>query len=295
MRELLIAEWQKMNGNRWLAGFLIWIYPVGAVATVVVMSLIALVSDSFADFIRQDPGLWTEQVIGALGIPTNAFGRILLIGFAVVVFAGEYQWGTWKNTVPRSTRSKLIISKFITLLVLVSVACILFALIWGLGRGVMVKVAGGEYGPALTGAILRDFLGDFVSRYLLVMLTVFISASLAALVAMATRSIMAGLMFGVGLAIAEPLAFIGLTLTASILEAPWILHLGRVLPYYHFDNAVSWIVNDLPSNLTSFAITLGPEYSFQDSLTLSLVVLLGWAIVLPALIIYLFQRQDITS
>ncbi|MCB0009170.1 MAG: ABC transporter permease [Anaerolineales bacterium] len=295
MRELLIAEWQKMTGNRWLAGFLIWIYPVGAVATVLVMSLIALVSDSFADFIRQDPGLWTEQVVGALGLPTNAFGRILLIGFAVVVFAGEYQWGTWKNTVPRSTRTKLIFSKFITLLVLVSVACILFALIWGLGRGLMVKIAGAEYGPALTGAVLRDFLGDFAGRYLLVMVTVFISASLAALVVMVTRSIMAGLMFGVGLAIAEPIAFIGLTLTASVLKAPWILHLGRALPYYHFDNAVSWIVNEAPSSLTSFALTLGPEYAFQDSLTVSLVVLVSWAIILPALIIYLFQRQDITS
>ena len=295
MFDLVIAEWLKMNGNRWVTGFLIWIYPVGAVATVVVMSIISLTSDSFSEFIRQDPGLWTENVIAALGLPTNAFGRILLVTFAVITFAGEYQWGTWKNTIPRSSRQQLVISKFIALLLIVSVSCLTFALIWGLGRGVVVTIAGAEYGPTLSSEVVGDFLGDFAGRYLLVIVSVFIAASQAAFIAMLGRSVLAGVLFGIGLALAEPIAFIGLAFGSNVLEMPWILHLGRILPYYHFDNAINWIVNELPSQLTTFGLGLGPEYQFQDSLTISLVVLILWATILPLIIIYFFRRQDITT
>ena len=295
MRNLIVAEWQKLNGNRWLAGFLIWIYPVGACATIVVMSLIAIYSEQFRGFINADPGTWTENVIGALGLPTNAFGRTLLVTFAVVAFAGEYQWGTWKNTIPRSSRVKLILSKFVAMLLMVSVSCLIFAIIWGVGRGIVVNIAGAEYGPPLTNDVLRDFLGDFAGRYVLVMISVFIAASQAAFIALLARSVLAGVIFGLGIAIAEPISFLGLTVASSIMEQPWILRLGRILPYYHFDNAINWIVNEAPSTLILFAADLGADYVFEDSLRTSIMVLILWALILPSLITLLFRRQDITS
>ncbi len=84
----------------------------------------------------------------------NLFGHTFLLGFTAVTFAGEYQWGTWKNIVPRQRRSLLIIAKFINLGVLILIAFGLMSLILGLGQGLLTRMAGVPYGPEVTSAQL---------------------------------------------------------------------------------------------------------------------------------------------
>ena len=59
--------------------------------------------------------MWTDTFMASWGFANNLFGRMFLLGFTAVTFAGEYQWGTWKNIIPRQRRSLLIMAKFINL------------------------------------------------------------------------------------------------------------------------------------------------------------------------------------
>ena len=115
MVNLFRAEWVKIAGNRWVAGCLVWIFPILAVAFVVLMSVIMALSPAARESFFEAPAQWTEQAVAIWNIPNNPLGRLVLLGFTAVVFAGEYQWQTWKNVVPRNRRSLLILIKFLAL------------------------------------------------------------------------------------------------------------------------------------------------------------------------------------
>ena len=120
MLSLLKAEWKKTTSNRMLSGFLIWIYPIGVGAFIAMMVLVSLLSESSARAMAAtSSGQWTTDMLSIWlfisAFPGNIFGRMLPLAFMAVTFAGEYQWSTWKNVVPRSTRSNLILAKFVTL------------------------------------------------------------------------------------------------------------------------------------------------------------------------------------
>ena len=113
MTSLFHAEWQKAVGNRWVTGFLVWIFPVGALAFVIFSCITMLLVSSFREVFAQDISTWTASMVGVWAFATNPFGRMFLIGFMAVTFAGEYQWQTWKNVIPRSSRTSLILVKFL--------------------------------------------------------------------------------------------------------------------------------------------------------------------------------------
>ena len=142
MRNLFRAEWIKIAGNRWVAGCLIWIFPLGAVAFLVLAGLVLALSSSARAGLRQDDAiLWTEQAISMWNFPNNPVGRLILLGFTAVVFAGEYQWQTWKNVVPRNRRAALILIKFLALGVFVVLAFSLMSALWTAGWAVLARIA----------------------------------------------------------------------------------------------------------------------------------------------------------
>ncbi len=62
MRDLFRAEWLKIAGNRWVSGCLIWIFPIAAIALLVVFALIlSLSSDAREGFRQDDSTLWTNN------------------------------------------------------------------------------------------------------------------------------------------------------------------------------------------------------------------------------------------
>ncbi|MBN1562199.1 MAG: hypothetical protein JXA10_00040, partial [Anaerolineae bacterium] len=240
--------------------------------------------------------LWTDAAISIWDIPNNPFGRMILLGFAAVVFAGEYQWRTWKNIVPRNRRAVLLLMKFIALGVFVVVAFVLMSIIWSIGWGVLAQIAGVDYGPAITGQVLADFAQDYTKQASLTFTSTMIAAGYAALAGMVTRSILGGVLVSFGITLFEGGLILGLMLIGWLLDIPRIVHIYQYMPFYNMANVTSWI-ND------HVALAMRPygedhEYSyivFSDSLAFSLIVLAVWVIGLYALIAYLFQRQDITT
>ncbi len=295
MVDLFRAEWQKAVGHRWAAGFLIWIFPVGAVGFVITMGVLALFSDSIRAGLVHEAPQWTTTMIFVWSFPNNLFGRMFLLGYTAFLFAGEYQWGTWKNTIPRRHRMALIGIKFLVLALLIVGAFVLMSVIMGVGRWFHAAVAGFPYGPAITGGVVRSFLADYALQAGLTFMSVLITAVIAALAAMAMRSILGGVMVGIGIAIVEPLSLALLLGVARLFDSVTVLHLFRFTPTYNIENISSWINGSTGLNLLKGPFSWFGAVAPVDGIGFSITVLLGWVVVGIATILILFQRQDITS
>jgi ABC-2 type transport system permease protein len=295
MRDLFRAEWLKIAGNRWVAGCLVWIFPLLAVGFVIVVgAILALSSPARHGFQNDTPAKWTEQAIGVWNIPNNPVGRLILLGFTAVVFAGEYQWNTWKNIVPRNRRVLLIVIKFIALGAFVVLAFVLMSIIWTLGYGLLTQIAGASYGPRISEKVMTTFAGDYALAASLAFTSTIIAAGYAALAGLFTRSILGGVLVGFAATFIENLSILGLVIIGYFLNIPRIVHLYRLTPGYNLTNVASWI-NDSHAVDMKVDVSSKVSYVFSDGLTFSVVVLVAWIIGLIALTAFLFRRQDITS
>lgn len=295
MLNLYRAELLKIIGNRWVTGLTLWIFPVGALGVVLLLAFLAGVMDDFAVQFFLEPPRWTKTMIDVWRFPTNILGQMFLIGLTAVAFAGEYQWGTWKNIVPRHRRAALILVKFLALGTLVLVTFVLMSLILGLGYGLIAKISGVSYGPAVTKTVLADFAQDYGFQAFVTFLTVLITAVYAAFAAMLTRSILGGVLVGLGIVVVEPILSFLLAPLAFNFNWPFLLTLIRFTPTYNIGNVISWVSQDAPNATIAFyyeAQGLAPP---ADSLGFSLLVLTVWVVVGIGLILWLFQRQDIHS
>lgn len=293
MISLYMAELQKTVGNRWVTGFLLWIFPVGALGVVLFVALLALLIDDFGVRFFNETPLWTTTMIGVWGFPTNTLGQMFLIGFTAVTFAGEYQWDTWKNILPRQRRAALIGAKFATMGTLVVFTFLLMSVIMGLGYGLIALISDLPYGPALSAQVLADFGRDFGLQMVLTLLSVLITAVYAAFTAMLMRSILGGVLVGLALVIVEPVFAFILAPLARMLEAPNLLKLVRFTPTYNVDNIRSWVTNDTPSQMLAWMQEMVQTTIPSDGIAFSLLVLTAWVVVGIGLIIGLFNRQDI--
>ncbi len=297
MIDLFRAEWGKIVGNRWVTGFLLWVFPVGAAAFFLIFAILILLIPSVQENMSAaEPTQWTDGAIGAWSFVSNIIGRMLLLGIISVNFAGEYQWGTWKNILPRTSRAKLLLAKFLALSAAILLAFGLMSFFFGLGNILLAKLLGQPILPPFTANLFRDFGKDYMIQMGLSFISIMLAAGVSALAAMKMRSILGGVMVGLGIAIAEPFAFAALFGLSRLFNQPLIFHLGRLLPFYNLDNASNWILNDKPS---IFSVPANDPtraaYAFTDSLNFSLGILALWAMLLTALILLLFQRQDISE
>lgn len=297
---LFRAEWQKTLGNRWVVGFLIWSFPVGALAFVIVMGLIIALVGTGGNTGTEELGLadaqWTDQAIATWSVPNSLMGRLLVVAFTSVVFAGEYQWQTWKGVIPRYNRVPLLLIKYVTVALLVVLTFVITSIILSVGWGILATLAGESYGPAITGAVVREFVLDYVQEAWLALTLTTISAGYAALAAMVTRSILGGVLVSVAATYAEGLSVLALILFAYFLDMPRIVELYRLTPSYNVSNVNSWITYDRAQTFDQVndLELLDTVFTFADSLAFSLVVLTLWVMGTVGLTAYLFNRQDIT-
>lgn len=295
MGNVLRAEFLKMVGNRWVTGLLIWVFPMGALGFVGLMALLALLIPSFRANVFFEPPLWTNAFLGPWGFANNLFGRIFLLGFTAVTFAGEYEWGTWKNIVPRQRRGQLIMAKFINLGVLILIAFGLMSLILGLGQGLLARIVDVPYGPEVTGEVLQEFLGDYALQATLAFSSVLIASIYAALSAMMMQSILGGILVGIGISIVEPLVF-GMNLgLARLFDSVWFVHLGRISPFYNIENVNAWVRRGQAIDWLKPSFRLFDQPAPVDSMRFSVLVLAVWLALGIGLVLVLFQRQDITT
>jgi len=294
MINLLRAEWKKTIWNYRLTGFLVWVYPVGVAGFYLVMVIGGIFSREWAEgMVGTGSGRWTEDALGVWGLilafPFNILSRMLPLAFMATVFAGEYQSGMWKNLIPRSRRAHLILAKMTVLIVLIALALMAASLVTVAGQGAGRRLVGWEYGPAFSGEELASFAIHYAQTVFLGLLVLIILAGIAALAAILSRSVLGGLLVGFGFSVLDSLSMYVLMLLARIFSVPDIVRLYRFTPGCSVDNAQSWFRTGSAIRLPFENFSTGPDLAF------SLAVLAVWAVGLTALVLAVFQRQDITS
>ncbi|NDJ76753.1 MAG: hypothetical protein GYB65_10885 [Chloroflexi bacterium] len=290
---LFRAEWLKVAGNRWVTSCLIWVFPIMGAVAIVVFTLIVALSAPARDSFAEEPPLWTEQALEVWNLVNNPVGRMILLGFTGVVFAGEYQWNTWKNTVPRNRRVALILMKFFTVGLFVVVAFVAMSIIMTLGMGFLTQLVGTPYDPKPTQEVLSDFAEDYLLQASTAFTATIIASGYVALAGMLTRSILGGVLIGFGITFFENLSIVGLFLLAQLLDVPDLVTLYRFTPGYNLTNVTNWINANEAARVEM--VVRDTDVFITETLEFSLILLAVWVIGLITITALLFQRQDITT
>jgi ABC-type transport system involved in multi-copper enzyme maturation permease subunit len=289
MYSLFRAEWRKIGGNYPVMGFLVWIFPIAS-AILLILSIL-LTAGIPSEFRGGQMGAvdWRETTLQAWAVASGQIGRFALLAFASVVFAGEYQWGTWKNILTRAPRARVAFAKYATICAYMLAAFALMSVVLFIGGAVLAAIIGSGYG-ALNADTLSQFVGLYVFRAAVALASTLFIASLAGLAAIFTRSILGGVVVGALFIITEGLAPIALALIGRYIGQPRLPLLAMLLPSYTIDNVASWVESGRGS-ISPFL----SQYGEPLGLPLSLALSVGWIALLVGLTIRLFQRQDITT
>lgn len=292
---LFRAEWQKITGNVRAITFLVWVYPITALIFALLVNGLGILLTEFGrEQVLSDPPLWTQRLLDVWTLfnrfPINMFIRMPFLAFAAVLFAGEYQWATWKNIIPRRQRAALILIKFLALGLLILIALTLTSIVWWAGGWLSASLVGLPYGPEVNADVVADFGQTFLLEAAVTFVGTLIMASYAALFAMASRSILASLLLSVGLGIVEFASAILLMLVGRAFERPDLVNLYSAMPSYNLTNVSSWISEGIGSDAGGL-----PGFTAVLSLPQSAVIVGLWVVGLVTLTALLFRRQDITS
>lgn len=286
MMALFRAEWRKIAGNRLLVGCLLWVWPFLGCAITGLLTLIFTVNtDARANYI-DSPIPWTDATLLPWQLLNNIFGRLLLLAFAITVFAGEYDYKTWKTVIPGNRRARLLLIKYLATGAFVIRALAIMMVFLLVSIGLMNAIFGAPYPPTLSADSLLQGVQDVVLNATLTFTAALIVTTLAILISMWTRSILFGLVAGMVISIIESFGIPSLLFIASeLLKIDKILDLVIFFPTFNTDNLSSWINSDQP--LIYFDAT--PEVS----LLASILILTVWVVGLGWVAMFVFQRQDI--
>lgn len=290
----LRAEWTKVARNYKLHSFLVWIFPIGMFAFYGLMIVAGLLYEpARPGLVYGCNGQWTDNFNGLWSVlsvfPGSIFGRILPLAFFAVVFAGEYQWGTWKNLVPRNRRQALLLCKGTIAALAVTFSLFLAALLSAGGQALLCKVGGASFGPALSFAVLQANLLDFLLSILTGILPLLMILGFAAIASVVTRSILGGFLGGFGLSLLELMILSVLLLLRNLFGRPEIVNLYRFAPSFNLDNLRMWFFQGqaFQGEFVGMTVTF--------SVGQSLAVMAIWILVPLCLTMFSFQRQDLTS
>jgi ABC-type transport system involved in multi-copper enzyme maturation permease subunit len=286
MRDLFRAEVQKILGNRLIAALLFWLWPIFGAVVPLGLLIIALLTTPESG--RQPPSVyrWTDTALSVWVLPGNyLFGRLFFISLAVAIFAGEYQWGTWKTIVPRADRMRLLAAKYAAFIVLVVLAFASMSLLLTVGVGIVQAVRGQPYPPALTPDVVQSFVMTYLLSALVTMFNLMIAVAVAALVAMLTRSIIGGIIAGLFFLFGEIGLMSALISFGVFFGIPQVMDLARFTSALNVVNIQSWLQYAKPA-FTELGIT-------GNSLIGSFVVLAVWLAGLVGINMLIFQRQDL--
>ncbi len=279
------AEWRKIIGNRLLMGCLIYTWPlVGIVIACILTLAFALNSEARESYVA-DPFRWTDIALIPWFLLNNPLGRLLLIGFSVTIFAGEYQYRTWKTILPSNPRWIMMLVKYVAMSGFIVIALTVTSFIVVAFIGFMNLIVGAPYPPTLNINTLSDFLQDYLLNASVLFFATLVVVGIGILISIITRSVLIGIIAGVFISFIE---FLGipalLAIAAGILREEWIRKLIVFVPSYNADNIVSWV------NFNEPAVYFDVE---PLSLTESVGILTMWLLILFGLSIFVFQYQDI--
>lgn len=285
---LFWAEWQKLAGHRWASGLLIWLFPVGATALVIVGLLTAFFAPDTIANLGLPANEWPLQMINFWQISGNPLARLMLMGFAAVTFGGEYQWQTWKNVVPRQNRATLVLVKFVTLGLFITISFGVASVMWGIGLLGIAALTGGETSLLPAYSSWTDFGASYGITAVVSFAAVMIAVSYAVIGALLTRTILGAAIVGFTATMAEELSPLFVLILQRVTGWEQALDLYRLTPTFTLSNISAWLNNGRPFIMPGF------DYTPAD-LSFSLLVLVGWLLGLLLVAALIFQKQDITS
>ena len=296
------AEWRKITGNRWMMGCFMWLLPMAVGIVSLAWVVLVLFSENNRQALVDNPSHWTDSSLFFWAIPNSIIGRLLIVGFTAALFAGEYEWGTWKNLLPRRDRLSLILMKFVTLGVFVVTVFGITSIIWVAGIGLVQLVAGGSYPPALN-EIPASYWSELALQIVVAFISAMIVGAMAALVAMVSRSILFSVIVGIGVVLLEGFVAVALLLLYVVTDVRLFPTLWRFSISYNVDNLLNWATageaspvlgNVSERNTILGDLTVNPPLE-GNALLVSLGLLLLWFVILAGLAAYSFYRQDFTG
>ncbi len=292
MINLIRAEFQKIIENRMLTSFTLWVWPVGNLAFFLAIILSSMVTPRETPIFPVSP--WDKTMLSAwltlTNFPFNVTMRLFVVAFMAIFIAGEYEWQTWKNIVPHRRRALIMAAKFFVLSGMMVLSIAITSLIMGVGMGVYASVSGQECGPVITGQVLGDFLLVYLFEAVVACGTVLLMAGFCALASLLTRTIVGGLLLGLGLSIIESVSGFLLSFVAFVFDKPWISNLFAYMPTYNIDNIRSWYHFG-----SAWHPAYIPGFGSEPTLVASIILLALWIIGLMALSIIVFQHQDLAA
>jgi ABC-2 type transport system permease protein len=285
---LFRAEWLKIAGNRYNALLLVWIYPLSALLVLALAHLALLFPEARAGAALSTAN-WQQTSLGVFQIVNSELGRFLFIAFAATTFAGEYQYGTWKNLIPRQQRTALILMKFVAVVAFTLFGIVLATLI----AGVLIYTWGLAAGATITTTLTTD---EFVRSYLIELTVtaciVLFASGFAAIGGMITRSIIGSVVVGLLFVLGEQGVLVATMIIRQFIPSlTGILQAAFLTTNYNLANVTSWIRLERGFIYPSMSL----EQITAPSLETSLLLLLVWVVVLVGGVVLLFRRQDIVT
>jgi len=290
MTALFRAEWLKLAGNRWAVTFLVWIFPMAAlfmsIGAIVIALFAAAGSPDVLDDMAQFLTTWQGGFLSTWVFPNSEIGRFTIIAFTAIVFAGEYQHGTWKNLITRRQRWAILLNKFFTLGIFITIAFIMMSIFAGIGSIVLGQIVGHNMG-IFDGDTLGKFIGDISVQMGLTFIGTFISAGYTALAAMYARHVIGTIVIGLVVTLGEPSTLLMVSLARSLLHID-LYPIYLLTPSYNITN-----INGHELGFTY--APLAPDGFVPFTTTASWFILIAWVVCLIMLSIRNFTRQDITA
>jgi hypothetical protein len=286
MRDAIHAELRKTLDHRWLTGFTLWIFPLGALGIALTLTVLVLLGADGAMFTAGDTA-WIGHTLGAWSVPTDMVGQVFLLALAVSLIVGEYRWQTWTNIVPRRRRATLLLAKFIVIAGLAFVTYHLTALAAAVGSQVLVAAAGGTPGPALNDPALADFWGTYALHSGISFTGVLLAVLYGGIGALVTRSAIAGVIIAYALRTLDSGLAVLLGFGQVVLGVEGLADLYRFAPSYNLLNVQAWLSTGAGYSAIS-SLTVEP-LSLAASLLLLALTIAG----LLALNLLIFTRRDI--
>lgn len=297
MLNLMLAEWKKTTGNRLGAGLLLWLFPVGAIIISLLMFVVLLFSDSYRQTMSTQTAFWQQSFELPWTIVNSEIGRGIMLAFTAITLAGEYVWGTWKNLIPRSRRWKLILAKFIMISLVIVFSYVVFTLVLGLTDTLLKITAGAPVSPAVTAETLSETVGTYLVQAATSFGAAWIAVGYAAIAAMLTRSVLGSLVISFLALIAEQGVLLICFMLVQFLGLPGeILRIYYFTPSYNLTNITSHLVNNTPYHPLNFQGAQPGFATFEPhTLAGSVAVVVIFGVLVAAITIALFRRQDIVS
>jgi len=270
--QALRAELLKLTKNRWSA---FWCYAFPPIFWFITGFIFETFMRVPAMAAMLDIAAPITSARDGFGAYNNLFLQIFPIAGAAILFAGEYRWETWRAILPRNGRHSIIIAKLITFAiaaVLSVLGCGLAGLLVGLWDA--TQAANVMWPRAGSGSVALCLSIAFAASSLQLMAT----AGLVMLVAVFGRA-MIGAIVGpfIILTVAE-IASLRFRLSDAGLEA-------AAFPNLAF-NALHQLSKDMLGDPDAYAVQL----AVPGAIALGI-----WCIVLSAVAIARFQRQDLSK